>query len=88
MLLQHLVDQNFIYMARQNQLHQSNLSVPVALCNFSINIASEDLTHKPETEIAQGLNRRGLKQSVQILGNGNNILYPLEDKVYGLEIIE
>ncbi len=63
-------------MDRQNQLHQSNLSVPEALCNFSINIASEDLTHKSETEIAQGLDRRGLKQSVQILGIGDSILYP------------
>ncbi len=63
----------------QNQLQQSNLSEPDALCNFSINKASTD--HRPEIEaeieIAQGLDRRGLKQSVQILRNGDSILYRL-----------
>ncbi len=45
-----LVDQNVIYMEPQNQLQQSNLSEPDALCNFSTNNASTDLNHKPETE--------------------------------------
>ncbi len=71
-------------MDQQNQLQQSNLSEPDALCNFSVNKASTDLNHKPEIEaeieIAQGLDHRGLKQSVQILGNGDNILYRLGDK--------
>lgn len=64
-ILQHLVDQNIIYVDRQNQLQQSNLSEPDALSNFSVNKALTDLNHKLEieTEIAQGLDRRGLIQS-------------------------
>ncbi len=78
------------YMDQQNQLQQSNLSEPDALCNFSVNKASTDLNHKPETEseIPQGLDRRGLKQSIKILGNGDNILYRLGNKVYLLERTE
>ncbi len=66
------------------------LSEPDVLCNFSTNNASTDLNHKTETEteseIAQDC--RGLKQSVQILENGDNVLYRLEDKVYLLERTE
>ncbi len=89
-LLQPLVDQNIIYMDRQNQLQQSNLSEPDVLCNFSINIASEDPTHKPEIESAnaQALDRRELKQSIWLLENADNALYRLGDKVYLLERIE
>jgi hypothetical protein len=75
-------------MARQNQLQESNSSEPDALCNFSTNNGSADLKHKPETESEIPLDRRGLKQSIKILGNGDNALYRLGDKMYLLERIE
>ncbi len=77
-----LVNQNVIFMDRQNQLQESNLSEPDALCNFSTNNASADLNHKPEIETKSEipLDRRGLKQSIKILGNGDNALYRLGDK--------
>ncbi len=72
-------------MEPQNQLQQSNLSDPDALCN-----ASTDLNQKPETETECEIpqDRHGLKQSIKILGNGDNALYRLGDKVYLLERIE
>ncbi len=77
-------------MEPQNQLQQSNLSEPDALCNFSTNNTSTDLNHKPETETESEIpqDRHGLKQSIGILGNGDNALYRLGDKVYLLERIE
>ncbi len=79
-------------MDQQNQLQQSSLSEPDALCNFSVNKASTDLNHKPEIEaeieIAQGLDRRGFKTVSPDSRNGDNILYRLGDKVYLLERIE
>ncbi len=74
----------------QNQLQQSNLSEPDALCNFSTNNALADLNHKPETETESEIpqDRHGLKQSIKILGNGDNALYLLGDKMYLLERIE
>ncbi len=77
-------------MDQQNQLQESNLSEPDALSNCSTNDVLADLNHKLkiETESEMPKNRHGLKQSIKILGNGDNALYRLGDKTYLLERIE
>ncbi len=74
-------------MDQQNQLQESNLSEPDALSNCSTNEVLADLNHnlKIETESEMPKNRHGLKQSIKILGNGDNALYRLGDKMYLLE---
>ncbi len=74
-------------MDQQNQLQESNLSEPDALSNCSTNDVLADLDHKLkiETESEMPKNRHGLKQSIKILGNGDNALYRLGDKMYLLE---
>ncbi len=61
-------------MDQQNQLQESNLSEPDALSNCSTNDVLADLNHKLkiETESEMPKNRHGLKQSIKILGNGDN----------------
>ncbi len=58
-----------------------------ALSNCSTNDVLADLNHKLkiETESEMPKNRHGLKQSIKILGNGDNALYRLGDKMYLLE---
>ncbi len=82
-----LSKQNAIYMDKQNRLQESNLSEPDALSNCSTNDVLADLNHKLkiETESEMPKNRHGLKQSIKILGNGDNALYRLGDKMYLLE---
>ncbi len=77
-------------MDQQNQLQESNLSEPDVLSNCSTNDVLADLDHKLkiETESEMPKNRHGLKQSIKILGNGDNALYRLGDKMYLLERIE
>ncbi len=67
-----------------------NSSEPDTLSNCSTNGVLEDLNHKPkiETESEIPQNRHRLKQSIKILGNGDNALYRLGDKMYLLERIE
>ncbi len=74
-------------MDQQNQLQESNLSEPDTLSNCSTNDVLADLNHKLkiETESEMPKNRHGLKQSIKILGNGDNALYRLGDKMYLLE---
>ncbi len=72
-------------MDQQNQLQESNLSEPDALCNCSTNDVLADLNHKLKIETEMPKNRHGLKQSIKILGNGDNALYRLGDKMYLLE---
>ncbi len=74
-------------MDQQNQLQESNLSEPDALSNCSTNDVLADLNHKLkiETESEMPKNRHGLKQSIKILGNGDNALYRLGDKMYLFE---
>ncbi len=69
-------------MDQQNQLQESNLSEPDALSNCSTNDVLADLNHKLkiETESEMPKNRHGLKQSIKILGNGDNALYRLGTK--------
>ncbi len=77
-------------MDRQNQLQESNSSEPDTLSNRSTNNVLADLNHKPEIETESEFPQdcHGLKQSIKILGNGDNALYRLEDKMYLLERIE
>ncbi len=77
-------------MDQQNQLQEANLSEPDALSNCTTNDVLADLNHKLkiETESEMPKNRHGLKQSIKILGNGDNALYRLGDKTYLLERIE
>ncbi len=77
-------------MDQQNQFQESNSSEPDTLSNCSTNGVLEDLNHKPkiETESEIPQNRHRLKQSIKILGNGDNALYRLGDKMYLLERIE
>ncbi len=78
-------------MDQQNQLQESNLSEPDVLSNCTTtNDVLADLKHKLkiETESEMPKNRHGLKQSIKILGNGDNALYRLGDKTYLLERIE
>ncbi len=72
-------------MDQQNQLQESNLSEPDALSNCSTNDVLADLDHKLKIESEMPKNRHGLKQSIKILGNGDNALYRLGDKMYLLE---
>ncbi len=72
-------------MDQQNQLQESNLSEPDALSNCSTNDVLADLDHKLKIETEMPKNRHGLKQSIKILGNGDNALYRLGDKMYLLE---
>ncbi len=74
-------------MDQQNQLQESNLSESDVLSNCSTNDVLADLNHKLkiETESEMPKNRHGLKQSIKILGNGDNALYRLGDKMYLLE---
>ncbi len=77
-------------MDQQNRLQESNLSEPDVLSNCTTNDVLADLKHKLkiETESEMPKNRHGLKQSIKILGNGDNALYRLGDKTYLLERIE
>ncbi len=51
---------------------------------------SPDLNHKPEIETESEIpqDRHGLKQPIKILGNGDNALYRLGEKMYLLERID
>ncbi len=80
-------------MDQQNpfKIQESNLSEPDVLSNCTTtNDVLADLKHKLkiETESEMPKNRHGLKQSIKILGNGDNALYRLGDKTYLLERIE
>ncbi len=70
-------------------LQESNSSEPDVLSNCSTNNVLADLNHKPEIETKSEIlqDRHGLKQSIKILGNGDNALYGLGDKMCLLEII-
>ncbi len=62
------------------------LSSLLSKCEL-VNDVLADLDHKLkiETESEMPKNRHGLKQSIKILGNGDNALYRLGDKMYLLE---